>query len=165
MQITANGALEKAAGTVGEKVNHRGFPGAATGMIVSAILVAGILLQASCSSPGEGVIVSPSQAYSAFLGIQRLPEGYGVWVVNITGDEDEVLLCEVMPDHPASLMAYIAWDDEERLWWYGSDDGSVFYWELVDTVWERYSYSSEGHGGPVPPSGLSTSGNRTRSGR
>lgn len=146
-------------------MKHRGFPGSAIGLIVYAILVAGILLQASCSSPGESVIASPSGAYSAYLGIQRLPEGYGVWVVNITAGEDRVLLGEVMPDHPASLMAYLAWDDEDRLWWYGSDDGSVFYWEKTDTAWERHSYSSAMQMGPVPPPGLSTSGNRTRSGR
>lgn len=128
------------------------------------ILVAGSLHAVSCSR-GESTLVSPSGEYLAFLTIERCREGYGVWVVNVTGHEDAVLLTEVMPDHPASLMAYLAWDGADRLWWYGSDDGGVLYWERSGTGWTRYAYSSGDTGGPVPPDSLFPVGNRPRSER
>ncbi|MFO7625673.1 MAG: hypothetical protein R6V62_00275 [Candidatus Fermentibacteraceae bacterium] len=149
---------------MGDDVSYPGFPGALAGLIFIIIGGAGLLLSSSCSS-GERVLVSQSGEYSAFLTIQRVPEGYGVWVVNVTGEEDMVLLTETMPDHPASLMAYLAWDDSDRLWWSGSDDGSVFYWSSSVTGWIRNAYSSDHQGGPVPPQSLFTGGNRTRSER
>lgn len=149
---------------MGDDVDYLGFPRALTGLIVLIIEVVGLLFSSSCSSR-EHILVSPSGEYNAFLAIQHSPEGYGVWVVNITGDEDMVLLSEMMPDHPASLMAYLAWDNADRLWWYGSDDGSVFYWERTGTGWMRYSFSSDDQAGPVPPQSLFTGGNRTRSER
>jgi hypothetical protein len=133
-------------------------------LTVFVILVAGSLLPVSCSR-GESTLVSPSGEYLAFLTIERCREGYGVWVVNVTGHQDDVLLAEMMPDHPASLMAYLAWDAEDRLWWYGSDDGSVLFWERSGTGWTRCAYSPADSGGPVPPDSLFAAGNRTRSER
>lgn len=141
-----------------------GCPGVGSGLIVPAIAAAGLLLSSSCSQERSSPVL-PAGEYRAFLTIEHGPEGYGIWVVNVTGQEDAVLLVEMMPDHPASLMAYLAWDDADRLWWYGSDDGSVFFWERSGTGWTRYTYSSDGTGGPVPPDSLFTGGNRTRSER
>jgi len=164
MQITRSGSCESESVRVGADVNCWMVPDTADRLTVPIVMACGLLFSPSCSS-GESVLVSPSGEYVAFLSIQSLPEGYGVWVVNVTGGEDRVLLAEVMPDHPASLMAYLAWDDDDRLWWYGSDDGSVFYWVRSGTAWTRLTYSSGGDEGPVPPPSLFTCGNRTRSGR
>ncbi len=149
---------------MGSNMHYSGFPGSLIGSIVLIVEIVGLLFSSSCS-PRESTHVSPSGEYRAFLTIEPCPQGYGVWVVNVTGHEEEVLLSEMMPDHPASLMAYIAWDDADRLWWYGSDDGSVFYWTRSETGWSRNAYSSDPQGGPAPPDSLFTGGNRTRSER
>lgn len=121
------------------------------------------LLPFSCRSRGGRVHVSLSGDYAAFLEIGRDQEGHGVWVVNIEGPDGGTLLAETMPGHPASLMAYLAWDDSDRLWWYGSDDGSVFFWERTDTGWARHDYRPEGGEAVVPPDSLFTQGNGRRS--
>jgi len=86
--------------------------------------------------------VSPSGSYRTYLSIHQGADGCGFWVVNISGDEDKVELLEFMNDYPANLMAYIAWDERDRLWFYSSDDGSYYYWDRTDDGhWSRYSWS------------------------
>lgn len=99
------------------------------------------VLLAGCSSRGDPVMVSPSGDYTAWLSINGDSLGGDIWVVQIAAEDDEVELLEFMNDHPASLMAYLEWDCDERLWFYSSDDGSYFYWEKADSGWNVSSWS------------------------
>lgn len=145
----------------GGDVNNRGFSGlraCASAPFVGAFC----LFASSCCSRGNAVQVSPSGEYSAFLSVEYCPDGYGIWVVNLTGSDGKVILEETMHGSPAALMAYLAWDASDRLWWYSSDDGSVCFWERSGTGWTRHEYQPEDSVGSAPPDSLFTQGNGRR---
>lgn len=129
-------------------------------------LAAACVLMTSCMQSRDVVSVSPSGNFRAFLSATPCSGGWRVWVVNIApeGRQGDGLR-EIMPDHPASLMAYLAWDENERLWWCSSDDGSIFFWELSEEGWVRRDYRSMPAGSLVPPEELSVGGNRRRDNR
>lgn len=113
-----------------------------------------VLLLAGCFKR-DAVIASPSDDYRAWLSIQQDSDGFNVWVVNITSEEDKVELLEFMNEYPANLMAYIGWDHEDRLWFYSSDDGRYFYWERTEEGhWNRYSWSILESSPFAPPGSL-----------
>jgi len=119
-----------------------------------------VLFFTGCSHR-DPVQLSPSGDYRAWLSINESPEGFRVWVVNITSEQDEVELLEFMNDYPANLMAYIAWDDDRRLWFYSSDDGCYFYWERTEEgLWNRYSWSILESSLFAPPESLNNGRNR-----
>jgi len=118
-----------------------------------AILFCAFLLLSGCSDRNT-VQVSPSGDYSAWLSISRGADGYRIWVVHIVSGEDRVEHIEFMEDYPANLMAYIGWDDEERLWFYSSDDGRYYYWEKSGSPWKMYSWSTLESSAFSPPRSL-----------
>jgi hypothetical protein len=119
-----------------------------------AALVLFFALACGCTER-NAVQTSPSGSYEAYLSISQCPNGYGIWVVNISTGEDQVELLEFMNDYPANLMAYMAWDHNDRLWFYSSDDGRYFYWERVgDGEWNRYSWSILESSSFAPPESL-----------
>ena len=123
-------------------------------------LAAMVVFLAGCSHL-DPVQVSPSGDYKAWLSINDVPEGFRIWVVNITSEEDEVELLEFMNDYPANLMAYIGWDDNSRLWFYSTDDGRYFYWERTEEGhWNRYSWSILESSPFAPPESLDNGRNR-----
>ena len=125
-----------------------------------AFFIAMAVFLAGCSQR-DPVQISSSGDYKAWLSISDSPEGFRVWVVNITSEEDEVELLEFMNDYPASLMAYIGWDDDSRLWFYSSDDGCYFYWERTEEgKWNRYSWSILESSPFAPPESLDNGRNR-----
>lgn len=125
-------------------------------------LAAAFVLAVSCVPKGSSVKISPSGTFRAYLSTTPCSGGWRVWVVNITADHDQPSLMEAMPDHPACLMAYLAWDGEERLWWYSSDDGSIFLWELSEGGWTRQDYLLVSDVSIVPPEELHLARNRPR---
>lgn len=110
-------------------------------MIKAAFILCSVLSFFGCGER-DSAQTSPSGGYEAYLTISQCSDGYRIWVVNITTGEDKVELLEFMNNYPANLMAYIAWDDQDRLWFYSSDDGRYFYWERTEGGnWEMYSWS------------------------
>jgi len=123
------------------------------------VLIA-VLLSTGCSR-NDSVLLSPSGDYEAWLSIQQGSDGFNVWVVNITSKEDKVELLDFMNDYPANLMAYIAWDDDCRLWFHSSDDGCYFYWERAEEGhWNMYSWSILESSPFAPPGSLDNGRNR-----
>lgn len=112
-----------------------------------------LMLVVSCYR-GDQLIRSESGAYMAFLTVHRCEDGLDIWVVNIRGCEDSVELMEFMNDYPAYQMAYIGWDGGDRLWFYSSDDGSYFYWERTEGIWEMCSWSLLESSELYPPSSI-----------
>ena len=123
-----------------------------------------LLLIISCSprSGDDNTLRSPSGDFRAWLSVNEGPQGWNILVVHITGVEDQVELLEFMENYPASLMAYIAWDDDGRLWFYSSDDGRYFYWEKSEDVWRRYSWSILETSQVYPPGDLGREGSGER---
>ena len=87
----------------------------------------------------DRVQMSPSKEFKAYLSVAESSGGYGIWVVNISDLRNGTLNSMEMEEYPASLMAYISWDDENRLWFYSSDDGRYFYWEKSEQ-WTVFSW-------------------------
>jgi len=123
-------------------------------------VILGIAVLLSGCSERNAVHVSLSSNCRAWLSIRQGPEGFRIWVVNITAEADEAEFFEFMNDYPANLMAYIGWDDHERLWFYSSDDGSYFYWEKDDGQWKRCSWSIREPSAFTPPESLGEERNR-----
>ena len=98
--------------------------------------------------------ISNSGEFNAYLSIAENEEGYGIWVVNIVDIQSDECYSSEMENYPGSLMAYIAWDEGERLWFYSSDDGSYFYWEADEENWEMKSPESSTFTEDTPPSEL-----------
>jgi len=123
-----------------------------------------LLVLVSCVSRSHSgfPLESPSGEYRAWLSVNEGPEGWNIWVVHITGVEDQVELLEFMENYPASLLAYIAWDDDDRLWFYSSDDGRYFYWENTEEGWKGYSWSILESSQIYPPGALGNEGNGER---
>lgn len=106
---------------------------------------------------------SPSGRFMAFFTIWPGEQGYDVWVVNIRSKGTESELTLPMQDYPASLMAYMSWEeDEDRLWLYSSDDGKYFYWELTDKEWQTGAWSIIESTPLCPPQSLEEQRDRNR---
>ena len=104
---------------------------------------------------------SPSKEFKAYLSVAESSGGYGIWVVNITDPHDGTLSSMEMADYPASLMAYISWDEDNRLWFYSSDDGRFFYWEQNEQ-WAMFSWDITITSEVSPPSSLLEQTERNR---
>ena len=127
-----------------------------------SILLTGLLCSAFSCRETCPDFVSPSGNFTASLMVTEGSEGYGIWQVMITSGEDEVQLLELMNRYPGSLMAYIAWDEEERLWFYSSDDGCYYYWQNEAGEWKKHSWSIASSSELTPPSSLVEQMNRSR---
>jgi len=126
------------------------------------VLLIGLLFNAFSCREARPDFVSPSGNYTASLTVVEGAEGYGIWRVMITSVEDEVQLLEFMNHYPGSLMAYIAWDDEDRLWFYSSDDGCYYYWQNETGEWKKYSWSITSSSEETPPLSLDEQMNSSR---
>ncbi len=113
-------------------------------------------------SEREIVQISNSGEFKAFLSIEDSDEGYGIWVVNIVNIQSDEGARIEMENYPGSLMAYIAWDEVDRLWFYSSDDGSYYYWHTEEEDWETVFWDATASSDIAPPSELLEQMNRSR---
>ena len=99
-----------------------------------------VVIIATLACTGDDrVQMSPSKEFKAYLSVTECSDGYGIWVVNISDLYNGTMNSMEMADYPASLMAYISWDEDNRLWFYSSDDGRYFYWEQTGQ-WAMFSW-------------------------
>jgi amino acid transporter len=97
---------------------------------------------------------SPSGKYVLTVPIERSKErrgslGFGspYWHVTISDPNGNILYRDPEEDFPGWFGTYWVWDEEDRVWLYASDTGTVFY-ECVDGIWTRHErgYVKKGHG-------------------
>lgn len=110
-------------------------------MKIRYIACLAVLVVTGCSRQSP-VQLSDTGSFRAFLSVMEMENGFEVWAVNITDTEECTTFTTCMESCPAMLMVYTAWDNEDRLWLYSSDDGSYFYWEndQEDSHWSMYSF-------------------------
>jgi hypothetical protein len=127
------------------------------GLILVLMLVSPFIKidQSSHQKPNQRQpLTSPSSKYVLTVPIERSKErrgslGFGppYWHVTISDPNGNVLYRDSEEDFPGWFNSYWVWDEEDRVWLYGSDSGTVFY-ECVDGIWKRYEwgYSKKGKG-------------------
>ena len=109
-------------------------------------------------------LTSPSGKYVLTVPIERSKErrgslGFGspYWHVTISDPNGSVLYRDPEEDFPGWFGTYWVWDEEDRVWLYGSDTGTVFY-ECVDGIWTRrergYGKKGQGEKDIEPPESL-----------
>lgn len=99
----------------------------------------GLLIVARVSQPlnRREPAVSPSGAY-----VLTMPIEQNLWRVMIR-DRRGKLLFRDDTEFMGQLSVYWAWDDQDRVWLYNSDDSAVYFWERTPQGWQRTRW---GHG-------------------
>ena len=89
---------------------------------------------------------SPSGKYVLTVPIERSKErrgslGFGspYWHVTISDPNGNILYRDPEEDFPGWFGTYWVWDEEDRVWLYGSDSGTFFY-ECTDRIWTRHEW-------------------------
>ena len=91
---------------------------------------------------------SPSGKYVLTVPIERarrpglLEFGRPYWHVTISDPNGRVLYRDPEEHYPGWFGAYWAWDEQDRVWIFGYDSGTVFF-ECVDGVWTRHGWWSK----------------------
>jgi len=86
-------------------------------------------------------------------------KGTSVWKVTISDTNGRVVYKDDASEMVGSLRVYWGWDDQDRVWVYNSDDGSIWRWEVTGGEWRKIQ-SSRADG--LPPHVLPGSGKRER---
>jgi hypothetical protein len=115
-------------------------------MVISPLIRMG---QSSHQKPNQRQpVISPSGKYVLTVPIERSkrhkgPLGFGspYWHVTISDPNGEVVYRDPEEDFPGWFGTYWVWDEEDRVWLFGSDYGTVFY-ECADGIWTRYQWGS-----------------------
>ena len=106
-------------------------------------LILAAMFLAGCSPPAQkpnqrSPFRSPSGKFVLTVPIEHDPTDrnlpfWRVTVSDTTGrqlyQDDSKLI--------GTLNVYWCWDSSERVWLYNSDDGAVYFWQLVDGRWQR----------------------------
>ncbi|MGM0578304.1 MAG: hypothetical protein ACQEXJ_21450 [Myxococcota bacterium] len=109
-------------------------------MLVLVLLVG---LGGACWEAPDGrrtqPLPSPSGKYVLTVPIERNPAYHDsrVWKVTIRTPAGEVLYRDESSEFVGHLDVYRAWDEDDRVWLYNSDDGSVWFWERDGERWEK----------------------------
>ena len=89
-------------------------------------------------------LTSPSENYVFTVPIERSkqesgPAGFGwpFWHVTISDSKGIVVYRDEEESFPGQFNVYWAWDDQDRVWLFNSDDGCVYFWELAGGTWEK----------------------------
>jgi len=82
---------------------------------------------------------SPSGKYVLTMPIERNPayRNLRVWRVTISDAQGKVLYKDDASKFGGGYNAYWAWDEEDRVWFFNSDDGEVYFWELDGGRWVK----------------------------
>jgi hypothetical protein len=88
--------------------------------------------------------VSPSGRYVLSVPIERSqrqkgPLGYGMpyWHVTIADPNGRVLYRDPDEEFDGLHTVYWVWDEQDRVWLFNSDDGSVYFYEEADATWSK----------------------------
>lgn len=87
--------------------------------------------------------VSPSGSYVLTMPIER-----NLWHVTIQ-DRRGKLLFRDDSEFIGQLSVYWAWDDQDRVWLFNSDDSAVYFWERTPQGWRRTRWG-HGHKREIP---------------
>lgn len=64
-------------------------------------------------------------------------------MVTINSEDGSLLYQDKDSTMWSGLNAYFGWDEQDRIWLYNSDDGSIWRWELVKGSWNKLQSSRE----------------------
>lgn len=70
-------------------------------------------------------------------------KGTPVWKVMISDANGRVVYKDEASEMVGSLRVYWGWDDQDRVWVYNSDDGSIWRWEVTGGEWRKIQSSRE----------------------
>ena len=94
-------------------------------------------------------LTSPSGKYVLTVPIERSrtgrgPLGFGspYWYVTISDQNGNVLYRDSEHDFPGWFGTYWVWDEQDRVWLFGSDSGTFFY-ECPDRNWRKQEWAPE----------------------
>jgi len=133
--------------------------------LLLALALIGALFRTKLDQPAnrQQPSTSPSGKYVLTVPIERarrsglLRFGHPYWHITISDPNGKVLYRDPQEQFPGWLGAYWIWDDQDRVWIFSYDSGTVFF-ECSDGVWTRHEWSSkdEGHRqrGVSPPGSL-----------
>jgi hypothetical protein len=70
------------------------------------------------------------------------PAGFGwpFWHVTISDSHGAVIYRDHEESFPGQFNVHWMWDDQDRVWLYDSDDGSVYFYELTEGKWKKESW-------------------------
>ena len=105
-----------------------------------------VLFCCGCDTPPNQTQnqLSPSGRY-----VLSVPHKYqsktqeSVWMVTIKSEDGSVLHQDKESTIWSGANAYFGWDEQDRIWLYNSDDGSIWRWELVMGSWKKLQSSRE----------------------
>jgi hypothetical protein len=86
-------------------------------------------------------------------------KGTPVWKVTITDPDGRIVYKDEASEMVGSLRVYWGWDDQDRVWVYNSDDGSIWRWEVTGGEWRKIQ---SGRGDGIPEYVLPGAGERER---
>ncbi len=86
--------------------------------------------QPSRSPSGKYVLTVPIDTHSTQPGAR-------MWRVTICDAQGKLLYQDAASDFIANLNVYWMWDENDRVWFYSSDTGDVFFWELAGGAWAK----------------------------
>jgi len=109
--------------------------------------------QGAASPSGKYVLRMPIELQTS----NPTYKGTPVWKVTITDPNGRVVYKDEASEMVGSLRVYWGWDDQDRVWVYNSDDGSIWRWEVTGGEWRKIQ-SSRADG--IPPHVLPGSGKR-----
>jgi len=115
-------------------------------MIGLGFLVASLGCSSAAQKPGRKGLVSRSGRYAARATSQRNPNVYNdfVHVITIHDEAGCTLYKDPNSEFIATLAINAAWDAEDRLWLYCSDDGSVWVFEVIGSQWRKERWGQSG---------------------
>jgi hypothetical protein len=87
--------------------------------------------------------LSPSGKYVLSVPQRKNNSNESVWMVTITSKDGSILYQDNTSTMWWGANAYFGWDQQDRVWLYYSDDGSILRWELVNGSWNKVQSSKE----------------------
>ena len=119
-------------------------------MKCNALLLCLIIgLGAGCVKPGraqkpdqQSPLTSPSEKYVLTMPIEKdtTRRNFSYWHVTISDRDGKVVHKDTTSTFVGHLNVYWTWDQDDRVWLYNSDDGTVWFWEQADGAWTKNKY-------------------------
>lgn len=93
-------------------------------------------------------IASPSGQYILSVPVVRIRRkrfsfGNPYWQVTISDPNRNVVYRDKEKTFPGWFGTYWIWDQQDRVWVYGSDDGAIYYYENIDGNWIKHLWKKE----------------------
>jgi hypothetical protein len=85
---------------------------------------------------------SPSGRHRLTMTVAQNTEGADVWKLAIWSADGRPSYADENSALNARGKIYWIWDSSDRVWLYNSEDGSVYFWELLDGAWVKTQWGS-----------------------